>query len=73
MLNPKVDGPTVKQTLIEFSKGRISRQRAMHLLDVDYSDLWDLLAAHHLPIPEISDEEAEAEGRKMSDFLGAMG
>ncbi|MCM2473167.1 hypothetical protein HGO38_06710 [Rhizobium sp. CG5] len=73
MLNPKEDGPTVEETLIDFSEGRISRQRAMQLLDVDYSDLWDLLAQRRLSIPEISDEEAEAAGRKMSDFLGAMG
>lgn len=73
MLNAKSSQPTAEKTLLDFSRGRISRQRAMFVLDVDYSGLWDLMAAHDLPLPELSDTEAAVEGRRMTDFLVAKG
>lgn len=73
MLNAKTPQPTVEKTLLDFSEGRISRQRAMFLLDVDYSELRDLMAAHEIALPELSDAEAAAEGRKMNDFLSSRG
>ncbi len=73
MLNAKTPQPTVEKTLLDFSEGRISRQRAMFLLDVDYSELRDLMAAHEIALPELSDTEAAAEGRKMNDFLSSRG
>ena len=73
MLNTKPSHPTAEKTLLDFSEGRISRQRAMVLLDVNYSQLWDLMALHGLSLPELTDAEAAAEGRKMADFLAARG
>lgn len=73
MLNARPSQPTVEKTLLDFSEGRISRRRAMFVLDVDYSELWDLMAAHDLRLPELSDDEAAVEGRRMADFLAAKG
>ncbi|MGF9566515.1 hypothetical protein [Neorhizobium sp. JUb45] len=73
MLNPRPSQPTIEKTLLDFSEGRISRQRAMFVLDVDYSELWDLMVAHDLWLPELSDLEAASEGHRMADFLAARG
>lgn len=73
MLNPRPSQPTIEKTLLDFSEGRISRQRAMFVLDVDYSELWDLMVAHDLSLPELSDLEAASEGHRMADFLAARG
>jgi hypothetical protein len=73
MLKAKAEDATIEKVLSAFSEGRISRQRALHLLDVDYSKLLDMMAEHALSIPELSDEEAAAEARKMASFLDAMG
>lgn len=73
MLNTKPSHPIAEKTLLDFSEGRISRQRAMVLLNVDYSALLDLMAAHGLSQPELTDAEAAAEGRRMADFLTANG
>ncbi len=73
MLNVRSDASAAEHALLEFSIGQISRQRAMYLLGVDYSELLDLLAARGLSRPELTDEEAAVEGRKMVKFLDAMG
>ncbi|MGI2035257.1 hypothetical protein ACRQ1B_23005 [Rhizobium panacihumi] len=39
------------------------------MLDVDYSELRDMMAAHEIALPELSDAEAASEGRKMVAFL----
>ena len=72
MLKVKADGTAIEKTLIEFSEGRITRQRAMYVLDVDYSGLSDLMFAHDLLLPELSDEEARVGGKQMAEFLDAM-
>jgi hypothetical protein len=62
-----------KQTLVDFSEGVITRQRAMYVLQVDYSELLDLMAAEKIRIPEVSDKEAELGGHEMNLFLQQMG
>jgi predicted HTH domain antitoxin len=72
MLKIRIRDTALEKTLVDFAEGRISLQRAMYVLDVDYSDLWDMMAERDLPLPELSDEEARAEGKKIAEFLAAM-
>ena len=51
----------------------MSRNGAMLALDVDYSELHDLMAVNGFSLPELSDADAASEGRKMADFLAARG
>jgi hypothetical protein len=55
--------------LSDFSRGRISRQKAMHGLDMDYSGLLDRLAEAKLPLPELSDDDARRRAEAMIAFL----
>ena len=75
MLNDRIKAAVdeKKQTLVDFSQGVITRQRAMHVLQADYSELLDLMAAERLRIPEVTDEEAELGGHEMNLFLQRMG
>jgi hypothetical protein len=75
MLNDRIKAAVdeKKQVLSDFSSGQVSRQRAMRVLDVDYSDLLGLLAKDKLPLPELSDDQARADGHEMNLFLQRMG
>jgi hypothetical protein len=75
MLNDRIKAAVdeKKQALADFSAGKASRQRAMRVLDVDYSELLDLMAKNRLPIPELSDAQATDAGHEMNLFLQGMG
>ena len=75
MLNKHVSTTfsTEDRILTDFSRGLISRQKAMHKLGADYSELLDMLAERRLPIPKLSDEEVRREAEKMVAFLDKMG
>ena len=42
-----------------FSQGAISRKQAMRRLGIEYGELLDRVAYRSLPLPRVSDEEAD--------------
>jgi hypothetical protein len=54
----------------DFAEGRISRQKAMHKLDLQYGQLLDGLAERKLHIPRPGDAEIEKGAEDMLVFLG---
>lgn len=65
-------GATNKTALADhvllFSKGEISRARAMRSLGIGYSELLDRIAVRGLPLPRVDDAEAD----RMADMLVAL-
>lgn len=51
-----------------FSNGQISRKQAMRLLGVSYGELLDRLSGRELPLPRVTDEEAN----RMADLIVAL-
>lgn len=58
----------VPDHVLLFSNGDISRTQAMRRLGIGYSELLDRTAARELPLPRVSDAEAE----EMADTLVAL-
>jgi len=58
----------VPDYVLLFSNGDISRTQAMRRLEIGYSELLDRIAARKLPLPRVSDAEAE----RMADTLVAL-
>ena len=48
-----------------FSQGEISRKQAMRIMDIAYGDLLDRIADRGLPLPRVSDAEAD----RMADMF----
>lgn len=51
-----------------FSQGVISRKQAMRQLGITYSELLDRVADRSLPLPRVSEEEAD----RMADVVVAL-
>lgn len=73
MLKARTVLPDGEQAMVDFSEGRVSRHKAMRKLDVDYSELLDMLRQRNLPVPELSDDEAASGARKTVAFLNTIG
>jgi hypothetical protein len=54
----------------DFAEGRISRQKAMYRLDIEYGQLLDGLAERKLHIPRPEEAEVEKGAIDMLVFLG---
>ena len=58
----------VPDHVLSFSTGKVSRKQAMRLLNISYGELLDRLSGRELPLPRVTDEEAN----RMADLIVAL-
>ena len=63
-----VEPATGSDPVLLFSQGVISRKQAMRQLGIEYGELLDRVADRSLPLPRVSEEEAD----RMADVVVAL-
>ncbi len=58
----------VPDYVLLFSNSEVSRKQAMRLLGISYGELLERLSGRELPLPRVSDEEAD----EMADLIVAL-